>query len=80
MTDTNNLEIDDGQFYLAQIDGNDTIHNTRDGAINHLKEGAGNIDPENSDLSIVEVSFDGDDWQIKELPWQKIALRLLGGN
>jgi hypothetical protein len=73
------IEINDGQFYLAQINGTDTVHNTRDGAINHLKEGASGVDPETSDISIVEVTFNGDDWQIKELPWQQIALRLLGG-
>jgi hypothetical protein len=35
------------------------------------------VDPENDDVSIVEVDFSEDDWSVVELPWQEIALQLL---
>lgn len=79
MTDDTTIEITDGQFYFAEVDAAETIHTTRQSAIGHLKQEADNLDPDNTDVRIVEVRVSGDDWAIKELPWQKIALELLNG-
>jgi hypothetical protein len=71
--------ITDDTFYTARIATETTVHDERTDAISHLRENADGIDPDGDDVSIVEVSIDGDDWQIKELPWQQIALELLQG-
>jgi hypothetical protein len=74
------LEVKDNTFYMVQLPENKTIHETEDEAINYLKDNANNVDPEEEDVSLVEVSVEGDDWTIAEMPWQTIALRLMGGD
>ncbi|NHN48396.1 hypothetical protein G9464_12440 [Halostella sp. JP-L12] len=72
------LQIEDNTFYLVQLPEEKTLHESEDAAINHLKENAENLDPENDEVSLIEVSVEGEDWTIAEMPWQNIALRLMG--
>lgn len=73
------LTLDNGEFYLVELNGEQTLHTSRGDAIDHLKGSAGQLDPEGEDIEIVEVTVSGEDWQIKQLAWQKIALELLNG-
>lgn len=73
------MKITDKTFYVVQSPDSDHVLPSEAEAIDHLRSNATNVDPESDDLSVVEVSFDNDDWTIKELPWQRIALELLQG-
>lgn len=79
MTEHNTITIDNGEFYLVELNDEQTIHNTRDSAIGHLKNNTGSLDSDGEGVEIIEVSVAGTDWQIKQLAWQKIALELLNG-
>jgi hypothetical protein len=72
------LAIDDGEFYLVTIGGTQRLFAAEADAIDHLR--SSDLDPEAADVSVVHVTVDGEDWQIRELPWQRIALQLLGGD
>lgn len=71
------LEVLDDTFYMVQHSGEQTIHQTEDEAINHLREQADDVDPENEEVSVVRISVDGEDWTIAEMSWQNIALQLM---
>lgn len=74
---TNSISITDGTFFLVTVAGQKTIYGTEGDAINHLR--TGDVTPETDDVSVVRVTVEGEDWEIKELAWQRIALELLGG-
>jgi hypothetical protein len=71
------MRVTDDTFYVVSLAGEREIYDGEEEAISHLRESAGEIDPENEDVSVARVTIEGDDWTIKELPWQQIALRLL---
>lgn len=64
-------------LYVAQYPDEDHTFNTKSEAIENLQERGGSIEPENGDVSIVEVDFSEEDWSVMEIPWQEIALSLL---
>jgi hypothetical protein len=72
------MEVTDNTFFLVQVPGNKTLHQSEDAAIGHLQDQVKNLDPESDDVSVVRVSVDNDDWTIAEMSWQNIALRLMG--
>jgi len=72
------MKIDNGTFYVVQTPGEDHVVMSEDDAIEELQNGP-EFDPETEDVSVAEVSYADDDWTIKELPWQQIALKLLQG-
>lgn len=73
------MNISDGEFFMTRLPSGDSIHNERSDAIDALRENANGVDPENDDVSVVEVTVDGDDWQIREISGMQIAMELLGG-
>jgi len=78
-TDSDNqtavLTTIDNTFYVLSTPTEDHLFVDRSAAISELQRSAGMAkDP---DVSIAEVTVDGDDWTIKELPWRTIALELM---
>lgn len=71
------MQVQNERFYVVQTPDNDHVLASEDEAIAHLKQNGDGIDPETEDVSVAEVAYGGDDWTIKELPWQRIALQLL---
>lgn len=71
------MKVNGQTMYVAQFEGEDYTYNSKDEAIDKLRENGDEIDPESEDVSIVEVDFSNDDWAVMELPWQEIALQLL---
>lgn len=71
------MKVQNQRFYVVQTASTSHVLPEEDAAIEHLKEHGDGIDPENGDVSVAEVQFGGEDWTIKELPWQRIALQLL---
>lgn len=71
------MRVSDDAFHLVTAGGERHVYDDEDEAISHLRQNTGDVDAEADDVSVVEVTVDGEDWTIKELPWQQIALRLL---
>lgn len=74
------MNISDGQFFMARLPSGDSVHNERAEAIDALRQNANGVNPETDDVSVVEVSVEGDDWQIREISGMQIAMELLGGD
>lgn len=74
------LEIHDDTFYVVQLPDRKTLHDSEEAAIEHLRENAPDVNPESSDVSVVRVAIENEDWTIAEMSWQNIALRLMGEN
>lgn len=71
------MKFTNGTFHVVKTPNNDYIVDSEDEAIDVLKEDATDIQPDSSDVTIVKVTTSEDDWSLKEMPWQEIALRLL---
>jgi hypothetical protein len=71
------MRVNDETMFVAQFPDEDYTFNSKSEAIDKLRENGNDVDPENDDVSIVEVDFSEDDWSVVELPWQEIALQLL---
>jgi hypothetical protein len=73
------LKVKNDTFYVLVIGDEKRIYDSESEAITSLKSLVANredIDPEN--LSVLEVRM-GEKWEIKTIPWSKIALQLLKG-
>lgn len=71
------MEIEDNTFFLVQLPKGKTLHQSEQDAISHLQANADNLDTESSDVSVVRVVIENDDWMIAEMSWQTIALQLM---
>lgn len=72
------LEVPGNTFYLVRLPEGKTLHNSEESAINQLQNNADDVDPESSEVDIVKISVENDDWTIAEMSWQNIALQLMG--
>jgi hypothetical protein len=73
------LKVKNDTFYVLVIGDEKRIYDSESDAITSLKSlvaNRGDVDPEN--LSVLEVRM-GEKWEIKAIPWSKIALQLLKG-
>lgn len=73
------LTIENGQFFLATIEGEQTLHNTRTDAISHFKENAQHVNPKSNSVSIERVTIEDDGWTLETLRWDRIAMELING-
>lgn len=74
------LKVKNDVFYLLDTGGEKWIHDTESGAVEALKTLASKmkeLDPES--MSIWEVNTAGESWEIKSVPWSKIAMGLMKG-
>jgi hypothetical protein len=74
------LKVKNGTFYVLEVNSEDWIFDNERSAIVSLKtiisEGRMHVDPEK--VNILEVKI-GANWQIKAIPWSKVAIELLKG-
>jgi hypothetical protein len=74
------LKVKGDKFYVLEIGDERRIYDTESDAITSLKtlvqRGKKDLNPE--DLNIFEVKM-GEKWEIKSMPWSKIALELIKG-
>ena len=74
------MKIKDNVFYLLEAGGEKNLYDTESNAIQALKAVASknkDIDPES--MSLVEVNSSGAKWEIKSVPWSRIAVGLMRG-
>lgn len=65
------MEVKD-EFYMLKNEEKKWLFNTEDEAIKKLKE---NKDTE--ETSILKVDVSGDQWEIVQVPWNRIAMKLM---
>ncbi|MBT9145903.1 MAG: hypothetical protein DDT42_01780 [candidate division WS2 bacterium] len=74
------MEVKNDTFYVLETGNEKRIYDTEGNAIQSLKRLASknkDIDPES--MRIVEVNTAGEKWEIKSVPWSKIAIELIRG-
>jgi len=72
------VKVEGETFYLLETGDEKHIFNTEDEAITKLKEISENEKPNPEETLIFEVNSKGEEWSIKQVPWSKIAIGLLG--
>jgi len=65
------MEINE-EFYILKTEDKKWLFNTEDEAIKKLKE---NKDTEKT--SILKIDISQDEWQIVQVPWNRIAMKLM---
>ena len=74
------LKIENDKFYIIEAESEKWIYNVEDEAINSLKEMLSkDKDLDEKDVNILEVETSGEKWQVKQISWSKIALKLIRG-
>lgn len=74
------MKIKDDKFYVLEVGGDKWIYDSETTAIKSLKEvvsTAADVNPES--VSILEVNTREKKWEVKELPWSRIAISLIKG-
>lgn len=72
------LKIEKDTFYLLDAGKDKRLCDTESNAIQALKQVAAadkDLNPEA--ISIVEINTSGEKWEIKSVPWSKIAIGLI---
>ena len=70
-------EIDDSEFHVVQSADGDFFIQSETDAVDLLRSDDIEVDDEGDEVSVVRISYDGEDWTITSLQWQRIALKLL---
>lgn len=74
------MKVKNDRFYLLDATDEKWIYDSEDGAIGALKTLVSTnkgLNPE--DVNILEVNVAGEKWEIKSVPWSRIAIGLMRG-
>lgn len=74
------MKVKNDRFYLLDATDEKRIFDSEEGAIAALKtlvSSRKELNPE--DLNIFEVNVAGEKWEIKSVPWARIAIGLMRG-
>jgi len=74
------MKVKNDKFYLLDATDEKWIYDSEDGAIEALKALVSkrkDLNPE--DVNIFEVNTAGENWEIKSVPWSRIAIGLMKG-
>lgn len=74
------LKVENDIFYLLDTGDEKWVYDTENNAVEALKSLTSKkkeLDPES--VSIWEVNTAGESWEIKSVPWSKIAMGLMKG-
>lgn len=74
------MKIKDDKFFVLEIGEDKWIYDAESNAIKSMKElisKSTDLNPENA--SILEVNTKEKKWEVKELPWSRIAVALIKG-
>lgn len=74
------MKVKDDKFYILEAGEEKWVHDTEKSAVQSLKKIISeNADLNPEDVSIIEVNPTGKKWKIQEVPWSKIAIKLIRG-
>jgi len=74
------MKIENDTFYVLDASNEKRIYDTESSAVESLKALISEnkeLNPEN--VNIFEVNTAGESWEIKSVPWSKIAIELIRG-
>jgi len=72
------LKIKDDVFYVLETSEEKSLFDTESDAVGKLKDAvAKNPELDSENVSIIEVNMQGEKWEMKTIPWSKIAMELL---
>ncbi|MGD9131250.1 MAG: hypothetical protein PVH73_06715 [Candidatus Bathyarchaeota archaeon] len=74
------LEVKDDTFYLLDTGKEKRIYDTENEAVTSLQKtvsSQANLNPET--VTIWKVNTSGEKWEIKSVPWSRIAIELMKG-
>lgn len=71
------LKIEGNKFYVLKIADEMWIYKTEDSAVEALKTNLVEKDVEPEEISILEVSIKEGQWEIIQVPWSRIAYKLI---
>ena len=74
------LKLKGDTFYLLDVGAEKWIYDSENDAVSALKTQTSqkkDIDPES--VNIWEVNTSGEKWEIKSVPWSRIAMELMKG-
>jgi len=71
------MKVTNNTIYVLTVNDTKEVFDREEEAIEELRENSDEIDDDGENISIVEVSIGEDNWEIAEVPWQKIAFKLL---
>ena len=74
------MKIEGEKFFVLETKNEKWVFDTESEAIKSMEEIVSeNKDLKPEDVSILEVDVKGKKWEIKEIPWSRIALQLIRG-
>ena len=74
------MKIENNKFFVLETKDEKWIFNKENEAIKSMKEiTSENKELKPEDISILEVDVKEKKWEIKEIPWARIALQLIRG-
>ena len=74
------LKIKNDVFYVLEAGKEKRFYDTEEDAIDSLKTVVSeNKDLNSENVNIIEVNIKGEKWEMKTMPWSKIAIELIRG-
>lgn len=74
------IKIEGDKFYILEAGNEKWIYNSEKDAINSLREMlAKNKDLNEDNVSVLEIDTKVEKWQIKQISWSRIAMKLIRG-
>lgn len=73
------MKVKNDVFYLLDAGDEKWVYDTESGAVEALKTLVSKKDLNPENVSILEVNTAGEKWEIKSVPWSKIAMGLMKG-
>lgn len=74
------MKIESDKFYILETGEEKWIHDTEESAVQSLKRKVSKSKDLNpKDVCIIEVNTTGEKWKIQEVPWSKIAIKVIRG-
>lgn len=74
------MKIKDDKFFVLEVGDDKWIYDSESTAIKSMKEVLSKTADANSEnVSILEINAKEKKWEVKELPWSRIAISLIKG-
>lgn len=70
------MKLEGNEFWLLDSSDDKRIYDNLDDAVKSVKS-LMESDVDTDNMSLVVVTFEGDNWSIKQVPWSEIAVKLV---
>ncbi|KXB01029.1 hypothetical protein AKJ41_03025 [candidate division MSBL1 archaeon SCGC-AAA259O05] len=73
------MKIEGNVLYLLEAESGKFAFDDEEDAIDEIREMAEEGDPDFENVLLFEVDIGGEEWNVNQIPWSKIAAKLFGG-